>query len=603
MAARVFALAALALLSAVASAQDAARGKELYWNTNGAPLSCGSATCHNGFPALKLNNIAKGTSATSTLNAITNNKGGMGLLNGYVSAQDAADIAAYIANPNVTPPPPAAAAISFSAMSLAFGNQTVGAPSAARTITVSNTGTATLMLSALTLAGADSGDFARAGTCAAGTNLAAGANCSVQITFTPAAAGARSATLTIAHNASGGSSTLNFTGTGVAAAAAVSVTPNPLAFSQTVNAASPAQTVTVANTGTAALTINDVSLSGTSVAEYAIASGTTCTNGASVAAGANCVVRLTFTPAAAGARNATLSITHSATGSPATVALNGMGTVTALPAISLSASTLALGTHAVGLTSAQQSVTVTNSGQATLNLTGVNLTGNHSGDFARSGTCAAGAALPTGGSCEIAVVFAPSASGKRSATIAVTSDASNGTANVALTGTGLQLVVSVSPTSATLQTQVGTASMPTVSTIRNTGKDKLTVSSVSLTGPFTLETGAEACVAAPFTLASGQQCNLYIVFEPQAEGATSGEVVITTNAPNSPARVALTGQADAPAGGSPNPTAAPLNEGSGGCSVGAADQLFDPLLIGMLVIASAVLVRRRVAKKKTSTSL
>jgi hypothetical protein len=75
---------------------------------------------------------------------------GMRFLSAYVNAVDAADIAAYIANPAAANGSPA----SLSATSLTFAAQTIGTASAAQTVTVSNTGTATPTLSGLTPAGA-----------------------------------------------------------------------------------------------------------------------------------------------------------------------------------------------------------------------------------------------------------------------------------------------------------------------------------------------------------------------------------------------------------------------------------------------------------------
>ena len=100
---------------------DAVRGKALFVNTNGAPESCGSASCHSGFPTVQRNGIAKGSNAAATLNAIANNKGGMRTLTPYVSTTDADDIAAYIANPAAGNGAPA---ILLSAGSLTFAAQT-----------------------------------------------------------------------------------------------------------------------------------------------------------------------------------------------------------------------------------------------------------------------------------------------------------------------------------------------------------------------------------------------------------------------------------------------------------------------------------------------
>jgi hypothetical protein len=85
--------------SGVAHAADAVRGKALFFNTNGSPQSCGTTNCHAGFPSVLVKGIAKGADPAATLDAIAKDKGGMKILAPYVNSVDAADIAAYIANP------------------------------------------------------------------------------------------------------------------------------------------------------------------------------------------------------------------------------------------------------------------------------------------------------------------------------------------------------------------------------------------------------------------------------------------------------------------------------------------------------------------------
>ena len=93
---------------------------------------------------------------------------------------------------------------------LAFGNQNVATTSAAQTVTVSNTGAAALAITSITTAA----PFAVA-TNACGATLAAGANCAVGVTFTPAALGAQTGTLNVVVGAPAANGTVTLTGTGV----------------------------------------------------------------------------------------------------------------------------------------------------------------------------------------------------------------------------------------------------------------------------------------------------------------------------------------------------------------------------------------------------
>jgi Ca2+-binding RTX toxin-like protein len=111
--------------------------------------------------------------------------------------------------PAVTTSPTAAAGV-------AFGNQTTNTTAAARTVTVSNTGNGPLSISSLTLAGTNPADFAIASNTCLAASVAAGGNCTVNVSFTPTATGARSASLRIADNAAGSPQSIPLTGTGVA---------------------------------------------------------------------------------------------------------------------------------------------------------------------------------------------------------------------------------------------------------------------------------------------------------------------------------------------------------------------------------------------------
>jgi hypothetical protein len=101
---------------------------------------------------------------------------------------------------------------SLSSYSLTFGKQKVGTTSAVQTVTLTNTGTTPLVLSTLTV----KGNFALAsGTTCVGDTLAAAATCAINVTFTPAARGTRSGSVTIKDNALISQQILLLSGTGI----------------------------------------------------------------------------------------------------------------------------------------------------------------------------------------------------------------------------------------------------------------------------------------------------------------------------------------------------------------------------------------------------
>jgi Abnormal spindle-like microcephaly-assoc'd, ASPM-SPD-2-Hydin len=139
------------------------------------------------------------------------------------------------------------------------------------------------------------------------------------VTFTPSAAGARSASLAIADNATGSPQTVALTGTGNGPVATLA--PTSLTFAaQRRNTTSAPKTVTLTNSGNATLTISAYAFTGTNPTNFA----QTHTCGATLAAGASCSISVTFTPTTL-LPSATLNITTNAAGSPQKVTLSGIG--------------------------------------------------------------------------------------------------------------------------------------------------------------------------------------------------------------------------------------------------------------------------------------
>ena len=319
--------------------------------------------------------------------------------------------------------------ISVSSTTITFGNESVGTTSAAQTVTVTGSGSGALTISSITA----SGDFTQTNNC--GTSVAAGANCTVSVFFTPTATGTRRGSLSISDNATDSPNTVNLTGTGVAAGPAVSLAPASLIFSsQTVGTTSGAQIVTLTNSGDAALSITSLAVTGANASDFV----QTNNCGSSVAAGANCAISVTFTPSASGPCTATLIIADNASGSPQMVSLSVAGSSTAAED-SLSSTSLAFGNQPIDLTSTGQIVTINNTGNTTLHITSLVMTGTNASDFAETNIC--GSSVAAGANCTIAVMFTPSASGARTAALIISDNASGNSQTVSLSGTGIHDVI------------------------------------------------------------------------------------------------------------------------------------------------------------------
>jgi trimeric autotransporter adhesin len=533
---------ALLLGASIAKSQDALRGKALYANTNGAPISCANVDCHGPDPTRDNNNILKGANnAAAIQSAIASKVPEMRFLSTYVSSQDALDIAAYLGNPNVQPAPRIAVAPS----SITFASTNVGSASAVAAVVVSNTGSANLALSSVVISGTYASEFRRetSSTCGASSTLAPGASCRVDLTFRPTSAGAKSASLTIAHNTAGGTSSVPLAGTAsLPPMPSITVSPPAITFpATTAGGASAVYTVTASNTGNAALVFSAISKTGANANDFRIEPTSTCSVSSGVAPSSSCRVDLTFRPTLIGSEAASLVFTHNAASGSSSVALSGMGTAAATPTIALSANSLNFGPQELGTQSASQTITVTNVGNGVLSISALTAGGSHVADFPRSGSCRGGMSLAAaGGNCTLVFAFAPAAIGARSSNLTIASNNSGGNVTISVAGTATTNipVATISPTALTFGSQqIGTSSAPQVVTVRNSGGGSLSVTGVAVSGLHFTTSGN--CINA--SLAASQVCTINVVFAPTASGSLSSTLRITHGATGSPSSVVLAG--------------------------------------------------------------
>ena len=197
---------------------------------------------------------------------------------------------------------------------LAFGNVGVGQSSASQPVTLTNTGVGPLGFTNVTFTGFNNANFTQTNNCPA--SLAVGANCTINVTFTPSSNGTRIVTMNI--NDAAGTQTVSLSGTGLAAAASRS--PAVLAFGNVkVGTASVSKPVTLTNTGIGPLGFTNVTFTGLNNANF------TQTNNCapSVAVGASCTINVTFTPSSTGIRIVAMNIIDAA--GTQTVGLAGNG--------------------------------------------------------------------------------------------------------------------------------------------------------------------------------------------------------------------------------------------------------------------------------------
>jgi Abnormal spindle-like microcephaly-assoc'd, ASPM-SPD-2-Hydin/Protein of unknown function (DUF1573) len=426
-------------------------------------------------------------------------------------------------NPSITVPlsgtgsSTATGQLSANPASLSFGTMGTGTTSS-KQVVVTNTGNAAVNISKVSTGVAG---LKLSGVTAPAT-LNPSQSVTLDATFAPSSAGSISGSISIASNA--GNSPLTIPVNGTAAQPGLSISPSSFNFGTLVDGQTKSQTITVTNTGTAALTIADLAVSGTAFSASGLATPAT------IAAGGTANFSVLFAPTTGGSQTGTVSITSNAPNSPNVLALSGSGTAASVTLSSSPGSLTFSGVNAGN--SSSKTVTIANSGNTSLTISQVSVNAK---DFAVGGISTP-VTLAAGQNTGMTVTFSPSSAENITGNITVQSS-QGASAVVQVSGTGLQAGLAITPASASFgNVTVGSPSTQTIQLL-NSGTGTLTVSQVSVAGSG-FNTGN---LALPLNIAAGSSANLSVQFAPTSAGAASGSVTIISNAPNSPALIALTG--------------------------------------------------------------
>jgi uncharacterized protein (DUF2141 family) len=302
--------------------------------------------------------------------------------------------------------------------SLDFGNETVGTTSPPQVSTLKNTGNIALTITSISVTGANRADFFEKDNC--GTSIPPGDTCKIGVTFTPSASGTRKADVSITDNAPNSPQLLPLKGVGVLPD--VTFSPSSLDFStQIVFTGSPAQPVTLTNTGLGILFVTKIGVTGP------FEQTNNCPG--SIDPGGKCTINVKFYPTTKGVQSGSVNVTDNAPDSPQKVPLKGTGTF-----VRMTPSDLHFGTHPVGTRSLPKKITLTNQGDSGVKIVGIEITGADAGDFAETNTC--GGSVASGATCFIKVTFKPLVKGERTADVSVKDNGGGSPQKVKLNGRG-----------------------------------------------------------------------------------------------------------------------------------------------------------------------
>jgi hypothetical protein len=353
------------------------------------------------------------------------------------------------------------------------------------------------------------------------------------VRFEPTALGAQSGSITI--NFAGGASqqTVALTGTGIAD---TTLSTTSLSFGNVaVGSIGAIQWVKLTNNQSTALTITSLVAS----PGFALDPSTSCSTSSTVGVSGYCMLAVRFEPTALGAQSGSITINFAGGASQQTVALTGTG----IAPVAVSPTSWNFSNVAVGTSSTPETITLTNNQSTSLSISSLSVTAGTPYSIGASSTCL-NPTVSAGGSCTVILTFNPTTTGAAPASsLSIYDSASGSPQTVTLSGTGTSITpVTLSTSNLSFgNVAVNATSAPQYVTLTNNQAVNLNIASIIPIGPFALTTTTPACaVGTPVT--PGNSCSIGIVFQPTAQGATSGaQLSITDNANNSPQVVGLSG--------------------------------------------------------------
>lgn len=447
--------------------------------------------------------------------------------------------------------------LSFSPNPISWGKIDVGQTAAAKTLTVDNGQTVPVTFYSISIGP----DFIQtASTCPTAPDaLAAGSSCTISLAFRPLSAGAKSEVITFTDDAPGGNQSVSLMGTAVVGS--LLFNPTSLSFAGVApNTVSQAQTATLTNEQTAAITLASITVSGH------FAETNDC--GGSLGPGASCTFTVTSNPVIDGPTQGSVNV-KDGSGNTTQLYLSGMGGVPIIgngsgnSQVALSPSSVAFGNVSVGQTSGASEVTLSNGTTSEVTISSITAGPDI---YETANTCPiAPYTLAGGASCAVSVAFRPQSTGAKSEPLTFAVSAWSSPQSATITGTGMGGNLLFNPTSLSFGSMTaGSTSTPQTATLTNQESTAITLNSIKATGTF-LQTND-----CPTTLDIGASCTVSVSADPQAAGSFSG-TVDATDSSGAVTQLYLSGTATEATGGATAPvTLSPTTLTWGNVTVGGS---------------------------------
>ncbi len=416
---------------------------------------------------------------------------------------------------------------------LAFGGQQVGGASDAGAVEVANLGSAPLEVARVRLAGDAAADFALRDGCSRRT-VAPGKTCRLEVTFRPRAAGDKEARLEIASDATAEPQTVALSGLGLWTGPAFQAAPREIDFGeQRVGRPAEARETVLTNRSAEPASIAGLATSGDGFE----VDGAACL-GRALPPGADCRVRVAFTPAADGPAAGGLTV-READGAGSRVALRGFGIS---PRLALQPESLDFGDLRAGRGVATKKAAVANPGRAPLAVAAVTLDGPDARLFALRVDDCSRKTVPPNGTCALEVAFRPERAEIGRARLTVTSDAPDGARSVSLVGRGTAPALALDRQRLDFGEVLRGSAASRELAFANSGSAALDVQALRVEGD---DRGdfrvTDISCRLDDGLAPGRRCPVTVRFAPTAEGPRSAKLVLRHDGPSSPDEVWLFG--------------------------------------------------------------